>query len=182
MIVLSTARLQLRRMKETDVEHLMQIFSDPVAMQYYSRTRDRSEVESWVQWTLRNYATWGIGLWIVEDPAGKFLGQCGIIPQQIQPDATEFEVGYLFARAFWGHGYATEAARACRDWGFQYLDTSHLISIINPENLPSIAVARRNGMVWRETTSWQSHTVSIYTISREMHQTILHNNGASYCT
>ncbi len=170
MVVLTTPRLQLRHMVENDVDDLLQIFSDPVAMQYYPRTRSRSEAEDWVQWTLHNYAVWGLGMWILEDHTGAFVGQCGVIPQEVHPDTPEFEIGYLLNRKFWGRGYATEAARACRDWGFHNLDTSHLISIINPENFPSIAVAQRNNMTWREKTLWKGHNVSIYVVTREIWQ------------
>jgi RimJ/RimL family protein N-acetyltransferase len=178
MDVLTTRRLRLRRMVEDDIDNLLQIFSDPVAMQYYPRTRSRSEVETWVQWTLRNYAVWGIGMWIVEDDAGTFLGQCGLNPQEIHSDVPEIEIGYLFVRRFWGYGYATEAARACCNWGMAHLDTSHLISIISPKNHPSIAVAHRNGMAWREDTLWKGHSVSIYSITREMWREFVDKHGA----
>jgi ribosomal-protein-alanine N-acetyltransferase len=54
-------------------------------------------------------------------------------------------------REMWGNGFATEAARACRDYGFQQLNAAYLISLIRPENLPSRRVAERNGMtVWKQ--------------------------------
>ncbi|WP_322785041.1 GNAT family N-acetyltransferase, partial [Streptomyces griseolus] len=45
----------------------------------------------------------------------------------------------------WGHGYATEAARACLDWGFATLDTDRLTSMIRPGNTASVRVAERLG-------------------------------------
>jgi ribosomal-protein-alanine N-acetyltransferase len=53
----------------------------------------------------------------------------------------------------WGQGLASEAARACHDFGFSQLKMDSIISLIRPENLPSWRVAERNGMkVWKETT------------------------------
>ncbi|MEZ5086993.1 MAG: GNAT family N-acetyltransferase [Tessaracoccus sp.] len=55
-------------------------------------------------------------------------------------------MGYLFNRAHWHHGYAIEAARACRDWAFRELDTNRVHSIIRDTNVASMNVAIRNGM------------------------------------
>ncbi|NMP23191.1 GNAT family N-acetyltransferase [Sulfobacillus harzensis] len=171
MAVIETERLYLRRMHAGDLEALMEIFSDPVAMQYYPRTRSRVEVKDWIHWTENNYRDYGVGLWIVESKdTGTILGQCGIIPQAIHEPVQEWEVGYLFIRRHWGHGYATEAARACRDYAFTHLAADHAISIINPLNQPSIKVAERNGMTRREVTRWRDHSVAIYQITREAWQ------------
>jgi RimJ/RimL family protein N-acetyltransferase len=63
----------------------------------------------------------------------------------------EIEIGYHERRDLWGQGLATEAARACCDYGFAYLPVDHLISLIRPENLPSRRVAEKNGMtIWKE--------------------------------
>ncbi len=56
------------------------------------------------------------------------------------------EVGYHFSRDHWGHGYATEAARACMGLAFHAFGAGKVISLIRPENLPSRRVAERNGM------------------------------------
>ena len=61
------------------------------------------------------------------------------------------EVGYLFRKEFWHNGYATEAAIACRDYAFDALGAREVFSIIRDNNLPSQAVARRNGMEPRST-------------------------------
>lgn len=56
------------------------------------------------------------------------------------------EVGYLFRMEFWHHGYALEAAAACRDYAFEKLGAEAVYSIIRENNGPSRAVAERNGM------------------------------------
>jgi RimJ/RimL family protein N-acetyltransferase len=143
---LETERLVLRAMQAEDVDHLLRIFSDPVAMRHYPSLIDPAGTRAWIQRTRSNYRRYGFGFWVVERKADRaFLGQCGIIPQTVD-GTVEPEVAYLFVRDFWGQGYATEAAKACRDWGFEHLDVPRLISIISPANVPSIHVAERNGM------------------------------------
>ncbi|MHB1955428.1 MAG: GNAT family N-acetyltransferase [Sulfobacillus sp.] len=166
-MTIDTARLQLRTMTEHDVDDLLRIFSDPVAMQYYPRTRTRDEVKEWIFRTMEDYRRFGVGMWVIEDKTDKsFLGQCGIVPQEVHEGTVEYEIGYLLVSQFWGKGYATEAARACRNWGFEHLTVPHFISIINPRNSPSIRVAERNGMALREYAEWRDKTVAIYAITR----------------
>jgi len=59
------------------------------------------------------------------------------------------EVGYLFNRAFWRHGYATEAAAAIRDRAFTDLAASEVWAQVRDTNLASMNVAIRLGMVVR---------------------------------
>ena len=62
--VLQTERMVLRRMEMADVDDLMDIFSDPVAMRYYPGTKSRQEAEEWVLRVLRSYREHGFGLWV----------------------------------------------------------------------------------------------------------------------
>ncbi|MBD1383346.1 GNAT family N-acetyltransferase [Metabacillus arenae] len=150
-VVISTKRLNLRKMRIDDVENLQEIFSDQIAMKYYPSTKNEKETISWISWTIDNYKNYGAGLWIVErKDTGAFLGQCGIVPQKID-GKTEMEIGYLFARRSWGNGYATEAAGACKEYGFGQLQLSKLISLPDVKNERSIKVAKRIGMKAEKT-------------------------------
>ena len=167
MTILQTERLRLRTMTYDDVDNLLRIFSDPIAMQYYPRTRERDEVVSWVQRIQGYYRDYGVGMWVVQSrDSGEFYGQCGIIPQVVHDETIEWEIGYAFIRQFWHRGFAIEAAEACRDMGFSLRQASHLISIIHPNNLPSIRVAMKNGMAPRELTTWRGHQVVVYQITQ----------------
>lgn len=115
-VIITTERLNLRQMTVQDVGNLLRIFSDPIAMRYYPSTMDEAATMGWIRRTLDNYDTYGVGFWIVEDKAsGRFLGQCGIIPQELDGRPI-MEIAYLFVRRKWGQGYATEAMRI-RDHG-----------------------------------------------------------------
>ncbi|MGE6204429.1 GNAT family N-acetyltransferase [Guptibacillus hwajinpoensis] len=149
--VLSTNRLILRKMKEMDVDHLLEIFSDKEAMKYYPACKSREDTLKWVEWTLHHYKVYGFGMWIVEEKdSGRFLGQCGLVLQKID-GCVEVEIGYLFAKKYWGNGYASEAALACKKYGFEQIGLSKLISLIDPENKASIKVAKRIGMTYEKT-------------------------------
>lgn len=166
MCVLETERLILRKMEMTDTDALLRIFSDPVAMAHYPSTKDREQTVHWIEWTQNHYEKRGIGLWVVElKDSHTFVGQCGLIPQEVDGVA-EVEIGYLFVREHWGRGYATEAAIACRDFGFQQLGCSRLISLINPANHPSIRVAERVGMALEKSVSWRNKEILVYSMNR----------------
>jgi RimJ/RimL family protein N-acetyltransferase len=77
------------------------------------------------------------------------------------------EVAYALAPEFWGQGYAIEAARASRDHAFRTLDAPWVISLILPENAPSIRVAERNGMTFWKMAAFRTFTVRVYRITRE---------------
>jgi len=77
--------------------------------------------------------------------SGEVIGDCGIAKQVVEGE-TMLEVGYHFRREHWGHGYATEAARACMDYAFGTLGAAKVVSLILAENMPSRRVAERNGM------------------------------------
>jgi RimJ/RimL family protein N-acetyltransferase len=156
MEIPETERLRLRELTLDDVENLFSIIGDPVAMTWYPKVYSRDEAVEWIERQLRRYAVAGCGLWACELKAtGEFVGTCG--PSwQLVDDVYELEVGYLFVPKHWGNGYATEAARACLEWGFAHYPLPHLISLIRPENEPSWRVAQRNGLtVWKEIMHYE---------------------------
>jgi RimJ/RimL family protein N-acetyltransferase len=164
--VLETERLALRKMDISDVDDLMGIFSDPVAMRYYPGTKSREEAEEWVRWTLGSYRDHGFGQWVaVLKRSGEFAGQCGLTVQKVE-GRQEVEIGYLFLRRFWGRGLATEAARAARDHGFAR-GYRRLVSLIDPKNLASRRVAEKSGLTLeKEVWKWNKK-VCVYAIGTE---------------
>ena len=73
------------------------------------------------------------------------IGHAGI-SMQVYGDEELPEIGYMFEKEFWHRGFATEAAIACRDYAFAVLGMDTVYSVIRADNVPSRAVARRNGM------------------------------------
>jgi len=164
--VLETKRMVLRRMEMADVDDLMGIFSDPVAMCYYPGTKSRKEAEEWVRWTLESYRDRGFGQWVaVLKSSGEFAGQCGLTVQEVE-GKNEVEIGYLFLRRYWGRGLATEAASAARDHGFDQLGYERLVSLIDPGNLASRRVAEKVGLALERVVWKWNKKICVYALSR----------------
>lgn len=100
----------------------------------------------------------GLGPFVLERREdGCFVGRCGILvwdrrqwTQSTFVEAGEHaepELGWTLVRRFWGNGYATEAARAARDWARAEGGLTRLISLVNPANVASRRVAERLGAV-----------------------------------
>jgi ribosomal-protein-alanine N-acetyltransferase len=140
-------------------------------MRFYPAPLDQAGVESWIARNCRRYARDGHGLWaMVLKSSGELIGDCGLTVQDVE-GASEIEIGYHVRRDHWGQGFATEAARACRDYGFAHLGVSRLVSIIRPENLASRRVAEKNGLaIWKEVTRVDLPHL-VYAIRREQSPT-----------
>ncbi|MGB8602753.1 MAG: GNAT family N-acetyltransferase, partial [Rhizomicrobium sp.] len=122
-------------------------------------------------WVLRGY-----GFWAVERKSdGAYLGRVGLSNPEGWPG---LEVGWSIGKAYWGNGYAPEAARAARNYAFLTQPVDRLISVIAPENLASQAVARKVGETRGECTEvvvrGAAHSVDIWSISREKWQSETH--------
>jgi [ribosomal protein S5]-alanine N-acetyltransferase len=144
-MILETARLILRQFEDEDSTPLHQIYSDPETMQFYPSPFSMKQTKQWMKRNQNRYKHDGFGLWAVcLKETEEIIGDCGLIKQQLN-DEREVEVGYHINRMYWSNGYATEAARACKEYGFVQLGFNKLISIIDPKNTSSIRVAQKIG-------------------------------------
>jgi ribosomal-protein-alanine N-acetyltransferase len=167
--VLETDRLRLRPYALEDVDDLAPIVEDAVTMRYYPQPFTREEASAWIDRNLRRYIDDGHGLWaMVFKDSDEFVGNCGLVKQWVD-GREEIEVGWLVARRLWNRGFATEAARACRDYGFDVLGLNRLISMIRPENSPSRRVAEKIGMSVEKELVWGNGGFRhlVYATSRE---------------
>jgi RimJ/RimL family protein N-acetyltransferase len=147
MIVLETSRLLLRRYKVEDITALHPIFSDPTTMEFYPAPFSFEQTQNWIQRNIDRYENDGYGLWAVcLKDTGECIGDCGLIKQQVD-DEMEVEIGYHISKKHWSKGYASEAARACKEYGFHQLGLDKLICIIDPRNIASIRVAEKIGFI-----------------------------------
>ncbi len=156
---LETERLFLRPLSMDDLDLLAGFYADPEVMRYIGPggVADRERSRQSLERMLAGFEAEGYGQLAVERREdGVFMGRCGLLlwdtaswtPTRCA-DAkgpVETEVGYLLGRDYWGHGYATEAALAVRDWAFSNLELERLIALIYAENSRSIGVARKLGM------------------------------------
>lgn len=100
-------------------------------------------LERWIQWNLQNYADYGFGLWALERlDTGAFVGDAGITYQSVEGQRV-LEIGWHIHPQHRRQGLATEAGRACLNYGFRQLQATALCSIVDPSNAASIQVASR---------------------------------------
>jgi len=165
-LILETPRLILREMTLSDLDFVADMLADPEVMRFYPKCYSRAEAEHWVRRQVNRYASHGHGLWLVlEKATSEPVGQVGLIPQQVD-GIEEAEVGYLIHRPFWRRGLATEAAAASRDYAFQTLGRTRVISLIRPENLPSQGVACKIGMKPEKRTVHAGLDHLVFSVSR----------------
>lgn len=150
-MILETERLYLRRLEQSDFDALCLILQDEETMYAYEGAFTDEEVREWLDRQLERYEKWGFGLWgVILKETGELIGQCGLTMQPWNGGEV-LEIGYLFRRAYWHMGYATEAARACKKYAFEVLDADEVCSIIRDTNTASQKVALRNGMTPADT-------------------------------
>lgn len=154
-MVLETERLYLREMNQNDFVALSKILQDEDTMYAYNGAFNDEETWAWLDKQISRYKKYGYGLWaVVLKETDEMIGQCGLTMQPWK-EKEVLEIGYLLRRDCWHKGYATEAAKACKEYAFEKLDASEVCSIIRDINTPSKKVALRNGMTVKD--SWVKH-------------------------
>ena len=144
--ILETERLYLRKLKPSDYESLCKIMQDPTVMMAYEHAFSEAEVKDWLLRQFYRYETHDCGLWaVILKSTDEMIGQCGITLQK-WGERDVHEIGYLFQKAYWHQGYATEAAIGCKKYAFDIMGLDEIISIIRDNNIASQNVAIRNGM------------------------------------
>jgi [ribosomal protein S5]-alanine N-acetyltransferase len=160
MFILETQRLFLRHFHILDSEPMCRVFSDPEVMRFGDGVQTEEWVRDWLRTCLQRYhATWGFGPYaVVERRTKDVIGYCGLFFFTDAGGQPEIEIGYRFARASWGHGYATEAATAVRDFAFGTLGIKRLIAMIDPANTSSVRVAQKLGMRYEKEVMFEGYT------------------------
>lgn len=166
MKILETPRLILRTLTMDDIDNILLIFEDPIAMTFYHGTKSKQEAIQWVEKANRHFESMRQGFFAIElKSTGKFLGISGILFQEGVDGEDLNEIGYLIVRKHWGKGYATEAAKALMDYGFNTLKHKKLFSIIDPKNTASIRVAEKNGFTYEKDIVYKGRHASLYSAS-----------------
>jgi RimJ/RimL family protein N-acetyltransferase len=152
VIILQTERLILRHQVLEDLDDLWALYCDPEITKYIpDAPRSREEAKEELEWHIHGHPrNPQLGLWAtIHKETGTFIGRCGLLPWNIDGQ-NEVEVAYTIARECWGQGLATEAARAILNHGFEMLNLTRLISLIDPENTASQKVAKKIGMTFEK--------------------------------
>ena len=123
--------------------------ADPDVMEYFPAMLSREESDRLADRIEEHFVTHGFGPWALEIPGiASFAGFVGLsVPPFEAPFTPCVEIGWRLARAYWGHGYVTEAARAALNFGFDELSLQEIVSFTVPGNTRSRRVMERLGMV-----------------------------------
>ena len=149
---LTTRRLRLRSWRDSDRSPFAAMNADPAVCEFLPGTLTREQSDALVDRFRALEAEHGFTGWAVEETAtGTFVGYVGLVVPRFEPPfahASEpcVEIGWRLARASWGQGYATEAARACLEHAFGPLALPEVVSFTVPANARSRAVMERIGM------------------------------------
>lgn len=144
--VLQTERLTMRALTLEDFEPYAALHGHADVMRYVTPDQQPlSRMDCFTRlctaighWELRGYGRWAVA----DKSTGAFLGVVGLYYPEGWPD---LEVTWAISPQHWGKGYAVEAAKASMDYAFHVLARAHVISLIHPDNKPSVRVAEQLG-------------------------------------
>ena len=169
MIILETKRLLLRRQVIEDLDDLWALYCDPEITKYIpDAPRSRQEANEELEWHMNGHPRHPeLGLWAtIHKETGKFIGRCGLLPWEIDGQH-EVEVAYTLSRAYQGQGLGTEAAQAILQYGFEKLNLSRLICLVEPENIASQRVAKKIGMAFEKEARDEMGPFQVYSINKK---------------
>ncbi len=145
---LRTERLLLRRWRAEDRAPFAAMNADPRVMEHFPALLSREESDARVGRIEAHFAEHGFGLWATEivdvTPFAGFIGLS--VPRFAAPFTPCVEIGWRLAADHWGHGYATEGARAALVFGWESLGLAEIVSFTVPGNLRSRRVMEKLGM------------------------------------
>ncbi|MBN2348385.1 MAG: GNAT family N-acetyltransferase [Bacteroidales bacterium] len=164
-----TNRLIFRLLERTDFNSWLELFKDKTVAGFFGMDKTKTPEEHCEEWFQRIENRYKNNLGgmnvLINKTSGEFIGQCGLLIQEVD-DIEELEIGYSILPKFRNKGYATEAAKKCRDYAFENNVTDSLISIIHVDNIRSEKVAKNNGMSLTKQTIFRDMPVNIFRINK----------------
>ncbi|MGC2525013.1 MAG: GNAT family N-acetyltransferase [Stellaceae bacterium] len=148
IVSLGTERLLLRPWRDADLAPFAAMSADPAVMEFLAPLTQPGECEVWAARLQAHWREHGFGRWVVEiSDEASFAGVVGLawIPYDAH-FTPAVEIAWRLARAYWGRGCATEAARAALDYGFDKLGLAEIVAVTVPANQRSRRVMERLGM------------------------------------
>lgn len=161
---LETPRLLLRPFRGSDLDALAGLYSDDETMRFIGGVRTRQQARDELQNLIAGYDLHGWGPRAITLD-GTVIGRAGLWLQLVE-GAREIELAYMIGRPWWRHGYGSEAALCFRDAAFGQLFLERLVSLIDADNLASVAIAQRNGMGYERDVIWNLQTMQLYSMTR----------------
>ena len=151
--MLETARMRLLPWQPEDWLQLRPIATDREVVRYISNGEPWPDerIREWAGRQVTHFSKFGFCFWkLIYKETGEMIGFCGLQPLDATPD---IEIGWWLARAWWGKGLATEAAREALRDGFERVGLERIVSIAMRENVSSTRIMEKLGMKYeREMT------------------------------
>lgn len=168
--IIETERLMLRPPTNADLEEwASHIFADPDVIRYMPK-RDMTpyeRAERALRVSSENWKAHGYGGWVIRSKVdGQLVGSCDLDSEELG----EVELGYCLARAYWGKGLATEAARAVVGFAFEALQMERLVAVVVPENTASWKLLEHIGFTFEKKAHYYGWDVVYYGIRRDQFQ------------
>lgn len=148
VVLLTSPRLNLRRMTSEDLPAVAAMNSDPEVMRYFPACLTTAQSEEFLQCTESSFERHGLGWLAVEWRATReFVGCVGLLVPSFEAAFTPcVEVGWRLCHHVWGRGVATEAARVVLEWGFRAHALEEILAYTYEGNTPSRRVMEKLGM------------------------------------
>ncbi|MDB5088249.1 MAG: ribosomal-protein-S5-alanine N-acetyltransferase [Mucilaginibacter sp.] len=148
-IFIETSRLILRQWKETDLEPFAQLNMDNDVMGFFPSVLAKEETLVLVNRVTKHIKEYGFGLFAAErKDNNQFIGFTGLSHPRFESHFTPcVEIGWRLSKENWNQGFATEAAKACLQFGFDTLKLSEIYSFTTVSNFRSENVMKKIGMI-----------------------------------
>ena len=145
---ISTKNLLLRSWQDSDTEPFILLNSDPDVMEFFPSVLQPAETIRQIERIQKHFADYGYGFFAVERKDNhQFIGFTGFSRPAFDSFFTPcVEIGWRYSKQNWGHGFATEAAAACMEYGFQQLGLQAIFAFTSVHNKRSALVMQRTGM------------------------------------
>jgi len=165
MKILETERLYLREMETDDAENAYRLNLDWENIKY---TGDKpfESIQEAKEFLLNynHYKNYGFGRWaVIEKYSNEFLGWCGL---KYTPELDEYDIGFRLFKEHWNKGIASEAAKACIDYGFIKIGLTRIVGRAMNENVGSIRVLEKIGLVYMKDYNFEGESGVIYEIKK----------------
>ncbi|MFZ1330612.1 MAG: GNAT family N-acetyltransferase [Flavobacteriales bacterium] len=160
---LTTERLVFRTPTMEDRSWWMEFINSKKALQFLGlKVGDPASCTFFIQKSLDRIPRDGTCLnAVIEHATGKPIGMVGLLTQEVE-GVLELEIGYHMLPSAWGMGYAKEAAVACKVFAAENKLASSVISLIDPTNFASQAVAKHNGMVFERKVIFRNEELFLF--------------------
>lgn len=181
--IAETERCVIRELTLSDIPALFDLYAQPHVTDYMEPLfEEEKEIEYQKAYIENIYHYYGFGMWLVfEKETGRLVGRAGLElrdyqqPQkppheedmrgEVSPDSCAMELGYVISPQFQRQGYATEVCRRIIKYAEEELDAGSIHCMIRPQNIPSIALARKLGFVFVDNVCMNQVNFAHYILS-----------------